>query len=78
MRDEHGILVGVLPNRYDGIPADHLRNRYLQRHGVSFSNIVVAYGGWKGGLTNDFVAEKVNVAQSVYFFTLVVSKTKTV
>ncbi|KAJ9120086.1 hypothetical protein QFC22_002984 [Naganishia vaughanmartiniae] len=47
---------------------------YLQRRGVPFKHIVLAYGGWKGGLDNDFVAEQVNYAQSVYFFTLVVSR----
>jgi sodium/potassium-transporting ATPase subunit alpha len=39
---------------------------------VPFSDIVLAYGGYKGGLSDDFVAEQVNRAQSVYFFTLIV------
>lgn len=34
---------------------------------------MLAYGGWTGGLDDDFVAEQVNHAQSVYFFTLIVS-----
>ncbi|KAJ9117762.1 hypothetical protein QFC20_000040 [Naganishia adeliensis] len=49
---------------------------YLQRRGVPFSNIVLAYGGWTGGLDNDFVAEQVNRAQSVYFFTLIPAWTR--
>jgi sodium/potassium-transporting ATPase subunit alpha len=39
---------------------------------VPFSDIVLAYGGYKGDLSAEFVAEQVNRAQSVYFFTLIV------
>jgi len=46
--------------------------RSLQRNGVYFKDIVAAYGGFRGGLTSDFVTEEVYKAQSVYFFTLVI------
>ncbi len=45
---------------------------YMQRQGVYFSDLVLAYGAWKNGLTNDRVNEVLYVAQSIYFFTLVV------
>ncbi|KAG9074209.1 hypothetical protein FS749_014263, partial [Ceratobasidium sp. UAMH 11750] len=40
---------------------------YLQRNGVPFSDLVLGFGNWP---TLD--AEKLNKAQSVYFFTLVI------
>jgi sodium/potassium-transporting ATPase subunit alpha len=46
---------------------------YLQRKGVYFSDIVLAYGGYKGDLNPEVVQEHIYVAQSIYFFTLVVS-----
>ncbi|RSH91845.1 hypothetical protein EHS25_009215 [Saitozyma podzolica] len=44
---------------------------YLQRQGFMFSDLVLAYGGLPPQYDPDAYAEAVNVAQSVYFFTLV-------
>lgn len=45
---------------------------YLERQGIPFSALVFHYGGWGNGLDPGFVAEKVNTAQSIYYFTLVI------
>lgn len=45
---------------------------YLQRKGIRFSDIALAYGKLPDGITSDYYNEQVNNAQSVYFFTLVI------
>ncbi|GMK56262.1 hypothetical protein CspeluHIS016_0301020 [Cutaneotrichosporon spelunceum] len=44
---------------------------YLQRQGYAFSHIVLAFGGLPADIDRTEFNEHVNVAQSVYFFTLV-------
>lgn len=46
---------------------------YLQRQGLYFSDLVLAYGGYQGSVSSDQYTEDIYVAQSIYFFTLVVS-----
>lgn len=45
---------------------------YLQKRGIRFSQIVLAYGVLPKGITAEYYNEEINRAQSVYFFTLVI------
>lgn len=45
---------------------------YLQRQGLFFSDLVLAYGGYQGSVSSDQYNEDIYVAQSIYFFTLVI------
>lgn len=45
---------------------------YLEKQGIHFSKIALAYGALPEGITPEFYNEEVNRAQSVYFFTLVI------
>lgn len=45
---------------------------YLEKQGIRFSQIALAYGALPEGISADFYNEEVNRAQSVYFFTLVI------
>lgn len=45
---------------------------YLQKRGIRFSQIALAYGVLPEGITADYYNEEINRAQSVYFFTLVI------
>ncbi len=47
---------------------------YLQRKGLYFSDLVLAYGGYQGSVSPAQYSEDIYVAQSIYFFTLVVSE----
>jgi sodium/potassium-transporting ATPase subunit alpha len=49
---------------------------YLQRQGLHFSDLVLAYGGYQGSVSPEQFREDMYVAQSIYFFTLVVSTWK--
>lgn len=57
------LFIGVL----ESLCAMSMAFWYLQRNGVPFSDLVLGFGNWP---TLD--AEKLNKAQSVYFFTLVI------
>lgn len=45
---------------------------YLQTKGIPFSKIILAYGVVPEGISDTYYNEQVNVAQSIYFFTLVI------
>ena len=60
-------FLGIL----ESLCANSMAFWYLQRQGFRFKDLVLGYGGLPASYDADAYAEAVNVAQSIYFFTLV-------
>lgn len=61
------LFLGVL----ESLCANSMAFWYLDRSGFRFKDLVLGYGGLPDTYDADAYAEAVNVAQSIYFFTLV-------